>query len=635
VNTSVVTTPAAAVAPGALRRAAIATALLVLFTLVFYSPMLWHQPILFDDPDYVFNNPGIKQGLSLDSLQWALTAGEQANWHPVTWLSHTLDWQLYGPWPPGHFATNILLHATNTGLVLLLLFHLTASLWRSLLVAILFALHPMHIESVAWISQRKELLACFFALLAIWAYADFTRRRRPVTYFLVALFYALSLMSKQSWVTLPALLLLLDYWPLRRLSPTLSSPQSTQNPDPETPNPTFPSLLLEKAPLLLLALAACALALIAQSSGGAVRNLEDVSLPLRLQNGVVNYAEFLRKLFWPNPISVYYPLPDHIPAARWLGSLALLALLTWSALRLRQKSPWLAVGWLWFLIGILPVIGFVQLSDQATADRYSYMPYLGLFIAIAWSLPDALATQSKSRLVPLATVGAAVLITMSYVSWTTLKEWANTRTLFTAAAARTHNNHLAYAILATQEVYDGQTDTAISNISTAVNLKPDSPRINLAAGRVYLLAGQPERAITHLEKALIANPNSPACHFEIARALEATDQIDLAIGHYTRTIQLAPSHSYALMRLAQIASNQGHLDEAERFARHALIYAKSDPNAWDTLGRILARQGEFACAITCFEKVLQLRPGDETAQKLLDKCKQALPTECPNPPLNP
>ncbi len=620
----------------------------VLLTMWFFSGMLWHQPILLDDMDYVFHNAGVKQGISLATFQWAFLTGEQANWHPLTWLSHALDWQLYGPWATGHFATNVLLHSLNAGLVMLLLFRLTASVWRSLIVALLFALHPMHVESVAWLSQRKELLACFFALLAIWGYVDFVRHQRKRAYAMLVICFALSLMAKQSWVMLPAFLLLLDYWPLKRIKGASEElPYAQEDSDIIQPLPDEPSekwwvlrepsfkLVYEKTPVFIIALLACTAAFLAQKSGGAVRTLDDVGLGLRLQNGLMNYVEFLRKAFWPDPISVYYPLPAAIPTIYWGLALAFLIISTWITIALRNKTPWVTIGWLWFIIGLLPVVGFVQLSDQATADRYSYMPYLGLFIAVAWFLPFTWAERSATRVALVAGAITIVITCMAWITWLTLDEWTNTRTLFRAAASKTDENHLAYAVLATQDIYDGRTSQALSNIAIALSLKPDSPRINLAAGRIYLRAGKPDQAIIHLEKVLAANPKSAAAHFEIATAFEAINQPGQALDHLGSTLALSPNNAMAHLRRSKLLIAQRDLDQAEPDARQATMLAPANPEAWSTLGRILAVKHNLPEAITCFEKVLQLDPCDPQAPGLLAKCRNALEAQSANYSPNP
>jgi protein O-mannosyl-transferase len=611
----------------------------VLLTMWFYSGVLWHQPILLDDMDYIFNNQGVKQGLSLGTLKWALTTGEQANWHPLTWLSHALDWQLYGAWPVGHFATNILLHSFNAGLVMLLLFRLTASVWRSLIVALLFALHPMHVESVAWLSQRKELLACFFALLSIWCYVDFVRQHRTRQYVLFTVCFALSLMAKQSWVTLPLLVLLLDYWPLKRIKGASEKlPYAQEDSDIIKPLPDEPtqkwwvlrlpsaSLVYEKGIVFLIAFLACLAAFVAQKTGGAVRNLDDVSLGFRLQNGLMNYVEFLRKAVWPSPIAVYYPLPASIPTVYWLGALAFLVAASWAAIRLRSKVPWVTVGWLWFIIGLLPVVGFVQLSDQATADRYSYMPYLGLFIAAAWFLPFTWAQQSSTRVAIVAGAITIVMTCMAWITWMTIDEWKNTRTLFTAAGAKTDDNHLAFAILATQDIYDGRTGQALSNINIALAIKPESPRINLAAGRVYLRAGKPDEAIVHLQKVLDANPNSIAGNFDMAQALEASNQPEQALARFTRVAQLSPGNVPARIRLVRLLVDPRFrdLDQAHAYALESTQKAPANPQAWDALGRVMALKQDWAQAVYCFQKVLEFDPCNEQAKILLQKSQSAL-----------
>jgi tetratricopeptide (TPR) repeat protein len=433
---------------------------------------------------------------------------------------------------------------------------------------------------------------------------------------------------------LPVLLLLLDYWPLKRMKGASEIlPHAQEDSDiimPEKGEPRekwwvlrVPSIALvfEKFPLFLLAGAGAGIAYMSQSAGGAVRDMSDIGLGLRLQNAAVNYIEFLRKAVWPDNIAVFYPLPDSIPAWKWAAAALLLVGITWGLILWRKRAPWAIIGWAWFLVAMLPVIGVVQLSDQAMADRYSYMPYLGLFIAVAWFIPFTWAEQAKPRIALVATVIAVVMLLFARVTWNTLNEWSDTRTLFQAAADRTTDNHLAYAMLASQDIIEGNNDSAIRNMQRALAIKPDSPRINHAAGRVYLATGQHDLAISHLTKTLESNPNMVSCHLDLSRAFEARQQVDMAIYHLERASELRPESLHITRSLILLYIKHNALAPAEKAARAAMVHQPKTAELHFLLGSIVQYRGKPDEALEHFQDALLLDPENQRIKDRINELK--------------
>ena len=372
------------------RRNILTGLLLTAVTLSLYAPVRHFDFINFDDPAYVLNNPQVQAGITSSSIRWAFTQGHSSNWHPLTWISHMLDWQLFGRHAGGHHATNVLLHTGNTLLLFGLLIRLTGKAGRSAVVAGLFALHPLHVESVAWIAERKDVLSTFFGLWTLWAYARYADRPSAARYLAALGLFALGLMSKPMLVTWPFVLLLLDYWPLKRVD---SVPWRT--------------LLREKVPFLVLALASAVVTFLVQREGGAVAAISRISAGMRLQTALVAYVAYIGKLVWPTRLAVLYPLAHSLPIAQVAGAVAVLAIITYAAWRGARRFPYLATGWLWYLGTLVPVIGLVQVGTQRMADRYTYIPYIGLFVFGVWGVAD----WAEQRKIPRgAMAGAAVTI---------------------------------------------------------------------------------------------------------------------------------------------------------------------------------------------------------------------------------
>jgi hypothetical protein len=409
--------------------------LLVVVTLALYNPVNRHVFVNYDDDRYVTENPHVRDGLSTSTISWALTSTEQANWHPLTWLSHALDYQLFHLNPTGHHFTSVLIHAANAVLLFLLLVYVTGRAGPSLFVALLFALHPINVESIAWIAERKNVLSTFFFLATISTYFWYAQKVSWQRYLAVIVLFAFGLMSKPMVVTLPFVLFLLDCWPLGRIQ---GSPVAALQVGPRP----LSGLIAEKLPLLALSAGSAVITMEAQQAGGAMRSTVQFSLGVRLENAVVAYAMYLWKTIWPSRLAPLYPHPgDSLAAWQVAASMLVLAVITGTVLRFRAKR-YLVTGWLWFLGTLVPVIGLIQVGDQAMADRYAYIPVIGIFVMIAWSAAD-LADAHHVGLVPRLVPAACILLALSVATYRQLSYWSNSYDLWTHALAVTDRNFIA------------------------------------------------------------------------------------------------------------------------------------------------------------------------------------------------
>ncbi len=464
---------------------------LVGVTLVVYSPMLTHSFLEYDDNVYVTGNPIVQRGLTVDGWTWAWTTLYFENWHPLTWLSHMLDCQLFGLSPAGHHLTNLLFHLANVLLVFLVLRRMTGATWRAALVAALFALHPLHVESVAWVAERKDVLSTFFGLLAARAYVRYVERPGPVWYGLLLAFFALSLLAKAMLVTLPALLLLLDYWPLRRF-PAKADPISGGI---QTTRPaSLLRLLGEKVPLLILSAGLCVVTLLAKPEATAV-SLERSPLGGRIANTLTAYAAYLRKMVWPSDLAVFYP---HAGGNwSWLPVIAaslVLAGLTVLAVGLRRQRPALFVGWFWYLGTLIPVIGLFQFNMQAMADRYTYFPLIGIFLALAWCIPERWGPEPQARAWLAVGVGGALAACLILTSFQ-IATWQDDNTLWRHTLQVTENNSWAEFELGTYLYNHDQREDGKAHLQRAVQLDPDDAPALQNLGLVLLDQGKVEDAL--------------------------------------------------------------------------------------------------------------------------------------------
>ena len=522
--------------PTSSRREWIVIALLLGITLAVFWPVQNHGFIRLDDDAYVYDNPHVNTGLTLANVGWALTAMHAYNWHPVTWISHMLDVEIYGLEAGGHHRTNLLLHLANVVLLYLVLKRITGLGWRSVFVAALFAVHPLHVEPVAWVAERKELLSTAFLLLSIQAYARYAERPGVRRYLEVCLLFALGLMSKPMLVTLPLVLLLLDYWPLARLRQGGMTPWK---------------LVAEKIPLFLLAGASSVVTLISQWGGGAVVTLGGFPFGVRVANAAVSYVRYLVKTVWPAGLAVPYPHPgSNLPIWQVAGAAVLLILLTVAAVRIAGKHRYMAVGWLWYLITMFPVIGLVQVGEQAMADRYTYATLIGFFIMLAWGIPalpgwkggrrkGSAVKPTAFRLASVSLACAAVLA-LAVSARVQVSYWRDGITLFTRALSVTRDNYLAHNHLGVAYDDAGDPGSAMEEFRKALAIAPDFAVAHHNLGRVLLLRDMVDEAIAEFKTAIRLAPNDARSYHNLGYALDKAQRPDEAIEAYRQAVRLQP-----------------------------------------------------------------------------------------------
>ncbi|HEX5218066.1 MAG TPA: tetratricopeptide repeat protein [Verrucomicrobiae bacterium] len=566
--------------------------LLALITLVVYLPAGRHDFIVFDDPEYVTENRIVQQGITLNGVSWAFTSFHASNWHPVTWLSHMLDCGLFGLNPGAQHIVNALIHAINAVLVLVLLLQLTGRLWPAAIVAALFAWHPLRVESVAWISERKDVLSMFFGLLCLLAYTKHakesrTSELRPQTpaYWLALLFFALGLMAKPMLVTLPSVMLLLDWWLLKGV--TRDEWQVTGS--------TWRRLVLEKTPFFLLVVVSCVLTVLAQRTEAVVA-LEHVPLDLRLKNAAVACGSYLLKTIWPMHLAVLYPLPRQIELVKVVAALVVIAGLTVVAWHWRKAKPHLLVGWLWFIGTLVPVIGIVQVGGQAMADRYTYLPHIGLFIAIVyelavWSPGFSRKGERKSKIAgpakagtptgrALAVVAGAIALACLVATIRQLSYWKDSETLFAHTLAVTRDNPIAHINLGVALEQQGRIADARTQYEAAAKLDPNRVQAQVNLANMLDATGETERALEHYRMALQLNRNSPLVHLNFGSALVKLGRFDEAKQHYDEAKRLAPNDPRAFYLMGKSLLRQGRSQEAVVEFKEAL---RIDPNHLQTL----------------------------------------------------
>jgi len=492
-----------------------------------YGQVFRHEFLALDDGQYVTENTHVLPGLGWTGLGWAFTTFHTGNWHPLAWLSHMLDVELFGLWAGGHHLMNVALHAVNAVLLFLLLRRITGSVYRSGIVAALFAVHPLHVESVAWVSERKDVLCTLFFLLSIGAYAGYVERPGAARYVRVAIFFVLALLSKPMAVTLPFVLLLLDAWPLGRL-------RISGGGDGGIPPAR---LVLEKVPLMALSLGSCIVTYAAQRSAGAASPLDVVTLGSRIANALVSYAAYLGKAVWPSSLSVFYPHPaiagDGYLAWQVAASGVFLSVATFGALWQARGRPYLAVGWFWFLGMLVPVIGLVQVGGQSMADRYTYLPLIGVFLAATWGAWDGIAGRAPGRLLPGALAGM-ILIALSVSAHRQTGYWRNSELLFGRALQVRPGNWLAHNSLAYYRIGQGRNAEAMAHLGAVLAVRPMDPHAHNNMGIVLYRLGRREQAVPYFLDALRLDPGLVQANYNLGVILEEQGKLVEAEGHYRR-----------------------------------------------------------------------------------------------------
>jgi len=597
---------------------------------VVFGQTLGHEFVNYDDDIYVYENPEVARGLTLQGILWAFTHVRCSNWHPLTWLSHMLDCQFYGLNPGGHHLTNVLLHTATAVLLFLVLRRMTGFLWRSAFVAAVFAIHPLRVESVAWVAERKDVLSGLFFMLTLWAYARYvTVDRCQVTrpdpassrftfhvsrfYCLVVLFFALGLMCKPMLVTLPLVLLLLDGWPLGRVS-RLHSVPARQAGDkgqvtggkPSTLNPQLSILVLEKLPLLGLAVASCVVTIFAQTE--VIQPFENMSLPLRVGNAAISYAAYLGQMFWPSGLAVLYPFAaGDVGVSKVVLSLVLLAGISGGVFVLRRRCPCLMTGWWWYLIMLTPVIGIVQVGTQSRADRYTYLPQIGLYLLLTWAAAD-LCAGWRHRRVMLGSLATVVLAALIFCARVQTAYWRNSESLWTHTLACTSDNAVAHNNLGHALFKKGDIDDAFTHFQTALQIKPDLAEAHNNLGDALLKKGQADEAIAHFQKALQINPDYAIAHNNLGNALLQKGQVDEAMAQYQVALQFTPDSTEVHINLGSALLQKGQVDEAMVHFQKALQFTPDSAEAHNNLGIALLKKGRVDEAMVHFQKALQINP---------------------------
>jgi cytochrome c-type biogenesis protein CcmH/NrfG len=518
-------------------------------TLAVFWNVQFHDFILYDDPPYVFLNPNVQSGITGRGLIWALTTFEFSNWHPLTWISLMLDYEMFRFNPAGYHWTNLIIHIATTILIFSVFRRMTQNIWRSALVAALFAIHPLHVESVAWISERKDVLSAFFWFLTIWAYMRFTERPGMGNYLMLIAAFIMGLMAKPMLVTLPFVLLLLDVWPLRRLAFPCIPFKKTFSVGVEGKVISWFHAIREKLPLFFLAFLSSVITYLAQMSWNAVGSLEMFSLNVRLANALISYVHYIVKMFWPVNLAFFYPYIVWWPP--WIvgGAALLLAGFTILILKHIGTRPYLAVGWLWYLGTLVPVIGVVQVGSQAMADRYTYIPLIGLFMMIAWGAPE-LMTKWRFGKKFLSVLSGVVLAVLALSSWQQVQYWKNSVTLFEHALSVTSRNYLAHNNLGVALFIEGRTDEAMRHYNAALLIKPDYEDAHYNIGMVLAAQGNYEEAIHRYREALRIKPDNANAHNNIGVALAAQGKFDEAIRYYSDALRIRSDHAKARANLA-------------------------------------------------------------------------------------
>ncbi|MGA2243225.1 MAG: tetratricopeptide repeat protein [Verrucomicrobiota bacterium] len=646
---------------------------LAAITFAVFGQTLGHEFINFDDNLYVYENPAVTRGLNLKGVEWAFTHIVLANWHPLTMMSHMLDCRLYGLKAGGHHLTSVLLHTASGILLFLALRQMTGFLWRSAFVAAVFAIHPLRVESVAWVAERKDVLSGFFMMLTLWAWVKYVqgagnrepggktsnisasgetspkpRLRRgerseggqqPTSnaqwcYWSAVFFFALGLMSKPMLVTLPVILLLLDFWPLKRISDfgfrtalhslwakdgsseLKNAPQLTGATTcrVETERRRLNHLLLEKLPLLGLAVASCGVTIFAQHE--AIASSDKFSLPLRMGNALISYVVYLGQMFWPSGLTVLYPFaPGDVGVSKVVLSLVLLAGISTGVFVLRRR-PYFLTGWLWYLIMLAPVIGILQVGWQARADRYTYLPQIGLYLLLTWAAADLCAGRRHRRVV-LGGCATVILVALIFCARAQTAYWRNSESLWTHTLACTSDNFIGHYNYGFARLKKGKVDEAIAHFQTALQINPNYVEIRINLGNALLQKGKVDEAIVHFQTALQINPDYAEAHYNLGNALFQKGKVDEAIVHFQTALQINPDDAEACYNLGNALLQKDKVDEAIVHFQKALQIKPDYAEAHYNLGNALFQKGNVDEAIVHFQKTLQIKPDNAKAHNNL------------------
>jgi tetratricopeptide (TPR) repeat protein len=553
---------------------------LVLVTGAVYLQVWNHEFVGYDDDGYVFENARVQNGLTLDNVIWAFKTTHKSNWHPLTWLSHLLDVELFEMQSGRHHMTSVVFHILNSLLLFGVFRKMTGNVWQSGFIAGMFALHPLHVESVAWVSQRKDVLSMFFWMLALWGYARYSEHPQIKRYLPVMGFFVMGLMAKPMVVTLPFVLLLLDYWPLKRIR--FNNLKRDTAISARRPSAGF--LILEKAPLFILTLASCFITYFAQAKGGAVGSSEIHPLFVRVVNAFVSYLEYIQKMIWPDNLAVLYPYPGTFSGWQLTAALIILIGISFLAIRYLKIFPWLGVGWFWYLGTLVPVIGLVQVGVQAWADRYTYIPLIGLFIIFAWGVPQLLAGWRHRKAV-ISTLCAALFPILMITTWIQVSYWQNSRKLFAHTLDVTADNYVIHNNLGFELAVLGRADDALKHYREAIKINPDFEIAHINLGKALLLKGKVNESVRYYQALLEIKPAYAGVHHNLGLVLLRKGDTENAIVHFQKALRI--NKNYA--------------------------------EVYNSLGAAMLSKGEIKKAISQFRQALRIKPDLLVAQKNLSK----------------
>jgi Flp pilus assembly protein TadD len=566
---------------------------LTLVTLAVYYQVHSFKFIIMDDSVYVCKNPNIQAGITFKAVKWAFTTNYAEFWHPLTWLSLMLDWQLFGSSSAGFHLTNLIIHIANTLLLFLVLKRMTNALWQSAFVAALFALHPLHIEAVAWVAERKEVLSAFFWILTMWAYLRYVKQSNIFRYFLTMLIFALGLMAKPMLVTLPFVFLLLDYWPLDRMK--------------RFDWKIIYRLVWEKFPFFILSAIGCAVAFFAEKHGGMVASFVTLSLKYRIYNAFISYIEYIKKMIWPVKLAIIYPHPGlSVSVLYAVISAILLLVVTIFILGFAGKRKYLVTGWFWYLGTLLPVIGLIQVGTHAMADRYSYITLTGLFIIIAWGLPELIVKWSHRKFI-LWNSSLIVLSALAVCTYLQAQYWKDTITVFQHALAVTNYNYNAHFLMTKELLEQGRIDEAIWHNAQALQIKPDYIDALNGMGVALHEAGRVDEAVVYYKKAIEIDPHTYEANANLGFVLASKGKFAEAARHYEIAMETMDTPSVH-RNYAQALFNLGRFQESVAQYHKVLLTMPGDPNVINELGYVLAHSGKFDEAITRYNEALRISP---------------------------
>lgn len=554
---------------------------LVVVTVAAYWTSAGNGFVYYDDNNYVYENYHVRQGLTWEGVKWAFTAFESSNWHPLTWLSHMLDVQLFDLRPAGHHLVSLGWHVVNVLMLLGLLRYMTGRLWASVFVAALFALHPVHVESVAWVAERKDVLSTFLWLATTWVYVRYTRQPGVWRYLLVLGLFALGLMAKPMLVTLPVILLVLDYWPLERMSRMSMS-----------------QFIAEKVPLAVMAVVSSVVTVTAQES--AIIQLAHASVAVRVTNALVSYCVYLRQMIWPAGLAAFYPHPQ---VALWgpaVGAMVVLAAITITCLGPGRGRKYLAMGWLWYIITLVPVVGLVQVGDQAHADRYTYIPLIGIFIAIAWGLGDILDGRSAMK-VAAAAVAGIVLAGCGVLTCVQVGYWKNDVSLFGRAVQVVPGNYVMRMKLADAYLVERKYDEALAQADESLRIKPMG-HTYAVIGAIWQSKGNLQKAYECYEQALAMNPDITSARVNLSAVLLDTGRYAEAEEQVRKVLAAEPYSADAWSILGRAQAGMGKLDEAKESLLKAIAIDPRGAMEHFALGGVYARKGDYAAALAEYQK---------------------------------